>query len=58
MKGRISPRLERILQNPTARLQLREALEQGQGTVTLEGQSYRVRASVTTRPPAAEPARP
>ena len=44
MKGKISPRLEKILQNPESRIQLRRALtEPGAPTVHLDGKSYTVR---------------
>ncbi len=44
MKGKISPTLEKILQNPESRIQLRRALTApGSPTVQLDGKSYTVR---------------
>jgi hypothetical protein len=52
MKGRVSAKLERVLQDKGAREQLREALMSGKGgRVTVDGTTYKVNTEVRTTKP-------
>lgn len=51
MKGQISKQLERILQNPTTRAQLLEALLDNKPTVTLGTDKYKIVRATPINPP-------